>query len=207
VCVCVLNLNRRAISADSTFGWNRRRTSANLCPIIFMEENRRSVHSRAASRRLRHPSIGKSSELLKCAAQHRYTKRRKLDGKLENSVGGLNPTSRVQPRIQLALEASGAEFNTVLATIRSSRCDATDDAPCVPIEINPIPLLMIRYYCSHFRGVFPRTIVQSAPSSLAFNWLQMTVWLALSRSHAPFPGINARYKSRHRAVSVCLRLW
>jgi len=126
---------------------NERRTPANLCPIIFMGEQP-SLHS--AHRRLR-PILGKSSELLN-ARRSIVTRTAKLDGKLENSAR-INPTLRVQPTYSLRWKRP-AQNSTIQQ--QSGRPSGAAMTSCVLIEINPIPLLMIRYYCSHFRGVHPR---------------------------------------------------
>lgn len=108
-----------------------------------------------ATRRLR-PILGKSSELLN--ARHSIvTQTTKLDGKLENSAG-INPTSRVQPTRSSRWKRSAQNSTIRQQSGRAggaARRGATITS-CVPIEINSIPLLMIRYYCSHFRGVHPR---------------------------------------------------
>jgi len=113
---------------------------------------------------------------------------------------------RIKSNVEGATDISScwkrrAQNSTIPATQSGRPGDATM-TPCVSIEINPIPLLMIRYYCSHFRGVFRRTVVQSAPSLLAFNWLQMTVWLAFSLTRT-FPGIIVAFRKIDR-VSSCL---
>lgn len=116
-------------------------------------------------------------------------------GLLTRDATSLGETIRRKIRKQCKSEATKArdrrgfrignvQQNSINNTIRSQRrdtcvCVRACVVLCVPTEINPIPLLMIRYYCSHFRGVHPASVVQSASCLLAFNWLQMTVWLTL----------------------------
>lgn len=102
----------------------------------------------------------------------------------------------MQPTCMLAPEMSGAEFNNP-TTIRSARCN--DDVVCShrnkPYTAVNDPLLLFP-----FSRRTPATVVQSALGLLAFNWLQMTVWLAFSLAHTAILMAAFRKIDRHQAV-------
>lgn len=186
--ICIKSKLKQENPTDFAFGETGKENVGQFMPHNFHEET--MLRSCTSSWRL---ILRKSSDL-KCVMQRRYmnnrtrreTRKQRLD---QSDVEGTTDMQRWKCPAQ--------NSTTRQQSGRSRRCGATMTS-YVPIEINPIPLLMIRYYCSHFRGVFPR---------LSSNQHQV-YWLLIdykwqfdwpSRSRAPFRSNGGVSKNRSRA--------